>query len=87
MSVKIYNFTRISDMPKTFELDVSGISLAGMVDHLANVYGPEIKNSVIVDGMLADEVKVSINGATAGDPEAFIPDGSEVIFFSVVLGG
>ena len=87
MSVKVYNLNLVEDLPKTIETDVHDVSLAEMIDHLAEEYGSDIRLSMIADGKLNEKAKVSIDGITVSDLSAKIPDGSQLIFYYLVLGG
>jgi len=87
MSVKVYNLSQIEDLPKKTEVDVSNISIFEMIDHLDHAYGQAIGKEALIDGILKEDIKMSINGVAVSDPATLIPDGSQLIFFSVVMGG
>ena len=87
MSVKIYNFSFIKDLPKEIEVDKSGVSLAEMIDYLESEYKSEVKKTLIVNGKVGDRARVLINGLSVTDPEAQIPDGSKLVFSLILPGG
>jgi len=87
MSVKVYNFNYIKDLPKIIEVDVSDISLAEMLDHLESEYGSTLKQTLIADGKLAARARVSINGNQVGSLDAMLPDGSQLMFSLMLPGG
>jgi len=87
MSIKIHNFNLIDDLPKTLDLDLAGVSLGYLLDYLEFEYSSEIKQVILDGGKLTDSARVSINGVSAYDLNATIPDNSQLVFAYVLAGG
>ena len=87
MSVKIYNFSLIKDLPKVLEADVSDVSLAEMIDYLETEYNSEIRKVLLVGDKVGDRARVLINGQSVTGMDAQIPDGSKLVFSLILPGG
>ena len=87
MSVKIYNFSLIKDLPKVFEADVSNVSLAEIIDYLETEYNSEIRKVLLVGDKVGDRARVLINGQSVTGMDAQIPDGSKLVFSLILPGG
>jgi len=87
VSVKIYNLDIIKDMPASFDVDVSDLSLGAFIDYLETNYSAEIKQTIFSDGKLEDSIVISINGLPVNDMEARVPDGCTVVFSFLIFGG
>ena len=87
MSIKTHNFNFIDDLPKTLDLDLAGVSLGYLLDYLESEYSSEIKRAILDGGKLTDAARVSINGVSAYDLNAVIPDNSQLVFAYVLAGG
>ena len=87
MSVKIYNLSFIKDLPKEIEVDICDVSLAEMIDYLESEYKSEIKKSLIVNGKVGERSRVLVNGLSVTNPDTQIPDGSRLVFSTILSGG
>jgi len=87
MSIKVYNLCYIEDLPKVIETGLSDISVSDMIDFLELEYQSELKKTLLADGMLAEKVRVSIDGRSIYDLETIIYSGSQLMFSIMLAGG
>ena len=87
MSVKIYNFSFVRDLPEMFETDAGGMSVGSLFDHLESEYSSEIKKTMLTDGKPAESYRILLNGSIISDLDTPIPDESKIFLSMVVLGG
>lgn len=87
MSVKVYNFSCIKDLPKVIDIGLSDVSLSDILDYLESEYQSELKKTLLFDGKLTEKARVSINGRSVYDLDVIIPDCSQLMFSLVLPGG
>ena len=87
MAVKVYNMSFLKGLPAAVEADVSGMSVLSAIEHLESEYGAEIKSTMLTGGKLAEGYRILLNGSSVHEMDSLVPDGSQLMFTFVVVGG
>jgi hypothetical protein len=87
LAFKIYNFNFVKDLPQSFVIDASGMTIAEMFDYLETEYGSKIKDTALENAELGERTRITVAGKPVYDIKEVIPDDSNVMISFMLAGG